>query len=55
MRLKQSYYHFFSGPSWLLLVCMLEWIIAWYFHKGSTILNIRPNAKDLYYSRTSIA
>ena len=50
MRLKQSYHRFFSGPSWLLLVYMLEWMIAWYFHKGSQILDIRPNAKDLYYS-----
>ena len=29
-----------SGPSWLILVYLIEVIIAWYFHRGSRALNI---------------
>ena len=29
-----------SGPSWLMLVYLIELIIAWYFHRGSRALNI---------------
>ena len=40
-----------SGPSWLTLAYLIELIIAWYFHRGSRVLNIQSQPRESTFEK----
>jgi hypothetical protein len=40
-----------SGPSWLTLAYLIELIIAWYFYRGSRVLNMQSQPRESTFEK----